>query len=91
MTSEYMRGYAERWLPLSDKYDRDFLRFSGFFVPNVLNATNPTVNILWTVDSWESWGNAATRRTPEELLAKTHEFYMPALSAMQDDGSPRLS
>jgi hypothetical protein len=80
MTSEYARAYAERWLPLSDKYDRDFLRVTGFFLPNVLNATNPTVNILWTVDSWESWGNAATRGTPEEHLAKTHDFYMPALS-----------
>ena len=80
MTSEYMRGYSERWLPLSDKYDRELLRVSGFFMPNVLNATNPTVNILWTVDSWESWGNAGTRGSPEEHLEKTHEFYMPALS-----------
>jgi hypothetical protein len=80
MTSEYMRAYEERWLRLSDKYDRDFLRVSGFFMPNVLNATNPSVNILWTVDSWESWGNAGSRGTPEEHLEKTHDFYMPALS-----------
>jgi hypothetical protein len=80
MTAEYTRAYEERWLRLSDKYDRDFLRVSGFFLPNVFNATNPTVNILWTVDSWESWGNSGLRGTPEEVLEKTYDFYMPALS-----------
>ena len=74
MTAEYTRGYEERWLRLSDKYDRDFLRVSGFFLPNVFNATNPTVNILWTVDSWESWGNSRRRGTPEEVLEKGQVF-----------------
>ena len=58
-TAEYMRAFAERWLPLSDAYDRDLYRISGFFTPDVLNTSHPAVRALWTLSSWETWDGAA--------------------------------
>ncbi len=80
-TTEYIRLVAERFLPLSDKYDRDLYIPSGFFVPDVLNTTHPSVRILWTLGSWETWGNRHSRGTPEEKLIKTFEFFNPALTS----------
>ena len=80
-TTEYMRLFSERWLALSDKYDRDLYAVSGFFVPDVLNTTHPGVRILWTLGSWETWGNRHSRGTAEERLIKTFEFFNPALSS----------
>jgi hypothetical protein len=77
-TAEYIRGFAERWLPLSDEYDRDLYRISGFFTPDVLNTTHPAVRALWTIQSWEAWDARHTRGTPLEKLRKTAEFYIPA-------------
>lgn len=79
-TAEYVRGFAERWLPLSDKYDRDLYILSGLFVPDVVNTTHPAINVLWTLDSWEAWDARHARGTAEERLIKTHEFYNPALT-----------
>ncbi len=79
-TAEYTRAFADRWLPLSDEYDRDLYRLSGYFVPDVLNTTHPAVNILWTMGTWEAWDGRWARGTPEERLIKTHEFFNPALT-----------
>ncbi len=79
-TGEYIRAFVDRWLPLSDTYDRDLYRISGFFTPDVLNTTHPSVNALWTIDSWETWDARHSRGTPAEKLVKTAEFYMPALT-----------
>ncbi len=79
-TAEYMRMFSERWLALSDKYDRDLYAVSGFFVPDVLNTSHPAVRILWTLGSWETWGARHSRGTPEEKLIKTFEFFNPALT-----------
>ncbi len=80
-TTEYMRLFSERWLALSDKYDRDLYAVSGFFVPDVLNTSHPSVRILWTLGSWETWGNRHSRGTAEERLIKTFEFFNPALAS----------
>jgi len=79
-TAEYLRAFADRWLPLSDAYDRDLYRLSGFFTPDVLNTSHPSVNALWTIDSWETWDARHSRGTPTEKLIKTSEFYIPALT-----------
>lgn len=79
-TAEYIRGFGERWLPLSDTYDRDLYRISGFFTPDVLNTSHPAVRALWTISSWDTWDARHTRGTAEERLRKTAEFYMPALT-----------
>jgi hypothetical protein len=79
-TAEYIRGFGDRWLPLSDEYDRDLYRISGFFTPDVLNTSHPAVTALWTIDSWETWDKRHARGTPTERLIKTSEFYMPALT-----------
>ena len=79
-TAEYIRAFGDRWLPLSDQYDRDLYRISGFFTPDVLNTSHPAVTALWTIDSWETWDKRHSRGTPTERLIKTSEFYMPALT-----------
>ena len=78
-TVEYLRAFAERWLPLSDEYDSDLYTLSGFFQPDVLYNTQPTVNILWTIHSWEVWDGRHARGSAEEHLRKTHEFYTAAV------------
>ncbi len=78
-TVEYLRAFAERWLPLSDEYDSDLYTLSGFFQPDVLYNTQPTVNILWTIHSWEVWDGRHARGSVEEHLRKTHEFYTAAV------------
>ena len=80
-TAEYTRLFSERWLALSDKYDRDLYAVSGFFVPDVLNTSHPAVRILWCLGSWETWGGRHSRGTPEERLIKTFEFFNPALTS----------
>ena len=79
-TGEYIRGFGERWLPLSDKYDRDLYQLSGFFTPDVLNTKHPAVNALWTIQSWEAWDARQQRGDAQEKLIKTADFYGPALT-----------
>jgi hypothetical protein len=78
-TSEYIRGFGERWLPLSDRYDKDLYQISGFFVPDVLNTSHPAARALWTMGSWDTWVDRHTRGTPDEKLEKVTNFYIPAL------------
>ena len=73
----YIRGVAERWLPLGDKYD-DANRLCGFFVPGVLNSKQPAVYILWSLGDWDGWRRMLSKPDAEELLIKTTEFFMPA-------------
>ena len=77
---EYIRGFGDRWLPLSDKYDRDLYQISGFFTPDVLNTKHPVVRALWTIQSWEAWDARHERGDAQEKLIKTADFYGPALT-----------
>ena len=54
---EYIKAFAERYLPLYEEYDTGNLLFSGMFMPDIMNSTQPRIVILWTIPSWESWAN----------------------------------
>ena len=69
-TVEYLRAFAERWLPLSDEYDSDLYTLSGFFQPDVLYNTQPTVNILWTIHSWEVWDGRHARGSVRSISGR---------------------
>jgi hypothetical protein len=77
---EYIKAFAERYLPLYEEYDTGNLLFSGMFMPDIMNSTQPRIVILWTIPSWESWANRNFSRDAVETLRKNTEFYHPALA-----------
>ena len=83
--------FAERWLPLSDEYDSDLYTLSGFFQPDNLDNTQPTVNILWTIHSWEVWDGRHAGGLVEEHLLARRTSSTPLRSAGVADGPTRSS
>ena len=77
---EYIKAFTERYMPLNDQYDTEFLQLSGIFMPDILNSTQPRLVILWTIPSWQAWGKRNFARDPVETLRKNTEFYHPALA-----------
>jgi hypothetical protein len=74
-----MRAFRDRYLPLNDKYDTDFIQLTGFFSPDVLYTTSPRVVILWSIPEWAGWGNRKYAGSAEEQLIKSAEFFLPVL------------
>ena len=77
-TGEYMRAFRDRYLPLNDKYDTDFIQLSGFFSPDVLYTTSPRVVILWSIPEWAGWGNRNTQDRQRNSSSSPQSSFSPS-------------